>query len=104
MARPRSAAPARGSRQAAAPRQRAARVAAEAPPFDPFSALAAFLIRVQTLGLLLVAAGAVLVAAVLDGEPRLRPVGAPIARTLGLGAVLVAAALAGLGSARMVPP
>ena len=68
-------------------------------PFDPFSAVAAYIFRVPTFGLLLCLAAATLLVVTLSGRPSLYPVGAPFARTLGAGVLLVAPALAALGAA-----
>jgi DNA segregation ATPase FtsK/SpoIIIE-like protein len=67
--------------------------------FDPFSAVAAWFIRLQTLGLALMAAGAALLVITLSGRPILHPLGAPFARLLGAGVLLTAPALAALGLA-----
>ncbi|MER3420398.1 MAG: hypothetical protein C4290_07675, partial [Chloroflexota bacterium] len=67
--------------------------------FDPFSAVAAWLLRRQTIGLALVTAGTALLVVTLSGRPFLHPLGAPFARLLGAGVLLVAPALAALGLA-----
>ncbi len=78
-------------------RGRSPRPGGESGPFDPFSALAAFLLRVPTLGLVLVVLAIALVAAILAGAEPLQFLTRPLVRSLGLMAFLLAAALAGLG-------
>jgi S-DNA-T family DNA segregation ATPase FtsK/SpoIIIE len=96
----------RSGRSRVAPRRAPAGTGAVRPPgaapgalFDPFSAAATFLFRRETLGLVLMAAGAALLVVTLSGRPQLHPLGAPFARLLGAGVLLVAPALAALGLA-----
>ncbi len=64
---------------------------------DPFSTLVTFLLRIESVGLLLIGAALVLLILTLTGRPALQSLGAPFARSLGAGVLLVAPAVAGAG-------
>ncbi len=71
---------------------------ADAPPFDPFSALAAFLLRIETTGLALVILAVAFVAVALAGTPMTDRIAGPAVRSLGAGVFPAAALVAALGA------